>query len=127
MLLYGYNSIPFDTTKAVKPTDPFCIRNVSWMWVVPSNRTIYDFEKLDIYCAVLNSLDNSEPYTLIKTGGNTNVISLNGNGWTISQNLKDRYATYGVADTFTLWNGFGTFPRADSTNSYYQDYHKNNT
>ena len=70
MFLCGYSDISgasFDTTKAVEPKDPFCIRDISWMFVVPDKRKKSgDFKKLRIYCVVLNSLDSSQPYTLVK-------------------------------------------------------------
>lgn len=98
MFLCGYNgvsSIPFDTTKAVKPKDPFCIRDISWMFIVPDKRKkSSDFNKLKIYCVVLNSLDSSQPYTLVKTGGNTCDVKLIGQDWHISYNVNDYYATY---------------------------------
>lgn len=131
MFLCGYSDIPgvsFDTTKAVKPKDPFCIRDISWMFVIPDkHKKSGDFKKLKIYCVVLNSLDSSQSYTLIKTGGNTCDVRLIGNDWHISYNVNDFYATYSTPDTFTLWNGYGIWPIADRPNNYYPDYHKNNT
>lgn len=41
MFLCGYSDVsgaPFDTTKAVEPKDPFCIRDISCMFVVPDKR-----------------------------------------------------------------------------------------
>lgn len=93
MFLCGYSDVsgvPFDTTKAVEPKDPFCIRDISWMFVVPDKRKKSgDFKKLRIYCVVLNSLDSSQPYTLVKTGGNTCDVRLVGNDWHISYNVND--------------------------------------
>ena len=128
MFLCGYNDVsgaPFDTTKAIEPEDPFCIRDVSWMFVVPDkHKKSGDFKKLKIYCVVLNSLDSPQSYTLVKTGGNTWDARLVGNDWHISYNVDDFYGTYSTPNTFTLWNGYGTWPIADNTNNYYPDYHK---
>lgn len=128
MKLYGFNSDkPFDTDRAIQPEDPFCIKDISWMFAIPNGKEKNDSKKLDLYCVVLNSLDSKEPYTIVKSGGNLWMLRFAGNGWHISQNVKDDYMMYYSTDTFTLWNGSGTFPLADSTNSYYRDYHKNNT
>jgi len=51
-------------------------------------------------------------------------VRLVGNDWHISYNVNDYYATYATPDTFTLWNGYGVWPVADSTNNYYTDYNK---
>ena len=71
MKLYGFNSDePFDTDRAIQPEDPFCIKDISWMFAIPNGKQKNDSKKLDLYCVVLNSLDSKEPYTLIKSGGN---------------------------------------------------------